>query len=60
MVSKESIDLVCGMEVDLQAAEFKSEYNGHSYYFCSLECKSRFDAHPQIFIQNHAEANASA
>ena len=57
---KTTTDLVCGMEVDPEATEFKSEHHERAYYFCSLECKKRFDAHPQIFIQNAAEAKLSA
>jgi Cu+-exporting ATPase len=53
---KKTIDLVCGMEVDPADSSFKTEVNGHDFYFCSAECKRRFDEHPQVYIQNHAEA----
>jgi Cu+-exporting ATPase len=53
---EKTIDLVCGMEVNPAESSLKSEVNGHSFYFCSAECKRRFDEHPQVFIQNHAEA----
>jgi P-type Cu+ transporter len=37
-------DVVCGMQVDPATAAAKSEYNGKTYYFCSLGCKKKFDA----------------
>ena len=48
------------MEVDPNETEFKSNMEGHTYYFCSAKCKSRFDAHPQAYIQNNAEAKQTA
>jgi len=39
-------DPVCGMEVDEQPAARKSEYQGHTYYFCSPGCQQRFEADP--------------
>jgi Cu+-exporting ATPase len=54
-----TIDLVCGMEVDPQTTNFKTSTPERTYYFCSNECKSRFDSHPQIYIQNNAEAKGA-
>lgn len=42
-------DVVCGMNVDEQKAEFKSEYKGKIYYFCSPGCKKAFDENPEKF-----------
>jgi len=42
-------DPVCGMMVDPQTANFKSEYNDQTYYFCSSGCKRAFDAQPMKF-----------
>ena len=39
-------DLVCGMEVDEKKAPAKSEYNGKTYYFCSMSCKKTFEKNP--------------
>jgi YHS domain-containing protein len=41
-------DPVCDMEVDPDTAP-KSEYQGQTYYFCSLSCKLAFDANPQEY-----------
>jgi Cu+-exporting ATPase len=39
------------MEVDPTAATttLKSEFQGRTYYFCSLGCKQSFDANPQEY-----------
>jgi Cu+-exporting ATPase len=37
------------MEVDPQTAP-KSEFQGHTYYFCSLACKQAFDENPKEYI----------
>jgi Cu+-exporting ATPase len=42
-------DPVCDMEVDPRTAP-KSEFQGHTYYFCSLTCKQAFDANPQEYV----------
>ena len=39
-------DPVCGMEVDPRTATATSEYQGNTYYFCSLGCKRAFDRNP--------------
>ena len=38
-------DPVCGMFVDPKTAP-KSEFEGQTFYFCSLEDKARFDKDP--------------
>jgi Cu+-exporting ATPase len=42
-------DPVCDMEVDPATTSLKSEFQGHTYYFCSLACKQAFDANPQEY-----------
>jgi YHS domain-containing protein len=39
-------DVVCGMQVDPAKAAAKSQYQGKTFYFCSTECKTKFDANP--------------
>lgn len=41
-------DPVCGMFVDPKTAP-KSEFDGKTYYFCSLEDKATFDKDPGSF-----------
>lgn len=44
-------DPVCGMEVDPDKAEYKSEYKGEVYYFCSERCKKGFERKPERFVK---------
>jgi Cu+-exporting ATPase len=44
-------DVVCGMTVDSETAEYKSEYKGETYYFCSPGCKRSFDKEPEKYLQ---------
>ena len=43
-------DPVCDMEVDPQTAP-KSEFQGQTYYFCSLACKQAFDENPKEYVE---------
>ena len=45
------IDPVCGMEVDTEAAQWKTEYKGRAYYFCSPGCKRSFEKEPEKYLQ---------
>ena len=36
-------DPVCGMEVDPEEADYSTEHDGQTYYFCSESCKESFD-----------------
>jgi len=44
-----TIDPVCGMVVDPQAAAAKIEYHNRYYYFCSRGCAEKFQADPALF-----------
>jgi Cu+-exporting ATPase len=44
-----SKDPVCGMEVDERDAAGKSRYQGHTYFFCSTDCKEQFDRVPERY-----------
>ena len=48
--SSEVIDPVCGMTVDPHNAAGLVDYNGQTYYFCSRNCKERFQASPETFV----------
>ncbi len=45
-------DPICGMSVDENKVEFKSEYEGEKIYFCSMGCKSSFEKDPSRYISN--------
>jgi len=44
-------DPICGMEVDEKKAAGRSEYQGKTYYFCSVGCKKEFDRNPAKHVQ---------
>lgn len=48
-------DPVCNMEVDERSAAARSDYNGQTYYFCSQNCKNRFDQNPQQYVKQGAQ-----
>jgi multidrug efflux pump subunit AcrA (membrane-fusion protein)/YHS domain-containing protein len=50
-------DVVCGMEVDkgkAEAAGKQSQYGGKAYYFCSEQCKRKFEANPDSYLKKIA------
>jgi YHS domain-containing protein len=50
VVNKQAKDPVCGMEVDVVSAKYKSEHNGNSIYFCCAACKQTFDRQPEKYL----------
>ncbi len=55
-----SIDPSCGMMVDegkSKSEGFTSNYKGKTYYFCSMECKMKFDKEPAKFADKPAKMN---
>ncbi len=43
-------DPVCGMMVSRGEEAGSSRYQDKTYYFCSLDCKERFDRDPQSYL----------
>src|SRR5688572_8026119 len=41
-------DPVCGMTVDITTA-YSEALGGETYYFCSEQCRQRFDANPASY-----------
>ena len=48
-------DPVCGMELTYETAQARSEYDGQTYYFCSLSCKEDFDKDPEKYVTQEQE-----
>jgi Cu+-exporting ATPase len=44
------LDPVCGMKVDPHTAKHRAEHRGHSYYFCSAGCRTKFVNDPQKYL----------
>ena len=56
MIDKERIldevDPVCGLKIDSQKAKFFSKIGEQLYYFCSGECKNKFDQDADKYISD--------
>ncbi|HEV3168063.1 MAG TPA: heavy metal translocating P-type ATPase [Isosphaeraceae bacterium] len=50
-------DPVCGMNLDPEHAAGSTEYQGQTYYFCSLHCLEQFRADPERFVGKPAAAS---
>ncbi len=50
------IDPVCGMSVSPNDAAGKYEYQGGTYYFCSLGCAEKFRANPARYLESKKPA----
>ncbi|MGE5226992.1 MAG: YHS domain-containing protein [Planctomycetaceae bacterium] len=44
------IDPVCGMTVQPETAAAAWEYDGQTYFFCSVGCMERFRGDPAHFL----------
>ncbi len=51
MIQTKTIDPVCGMEINLETAAGRSEYNGETVYFCSPACQEKFDGAPEKYFK---------
>jgi Cu+-exporting ATPase len=50
------IDPVCGMTVDPHTSPHRREHGGHSYYFCSAGCRTKFAAAPEKYLSKAERA----
>jgi Cu+-exporting ATPase len=44
--------------VNPASAEPQSEHGGQTYYFCSMECKERYDQHPLQYLDESDRVHA--
>ena len=54
-----AIDPVCDMEVEIATAQWKAEYQGKTYYFCSPGCKRSFEKAPEKYLNKPDENTAT-
>ncbi len=47
-------DPVCGMQIDEKQAAGTSEHQGQTFYFCSPNCKQKFDQNPEQYAKKTA------
>lgn len=45
------IDPVCGMRISRATAGAQTDYRGHPYFFCTNECRQRFEKEPLRYVQ---------
>ena len=50
----EALDPVCGMTVQIEGAEFQTDYNGQTFYFCCEGCKTSFEDDPEQYLSKPA------
>lgn len=50
-------DPVCGMSVETATAK-QTEYQGRTYYFCSLMCLKAFEDDPERYLKLHPQSPA--
>lgn len=48
-------DPVCGLELRVDEARYRSVYEGQTYYFSSAECKRAFDEDPDLYAEGLGE-----
>ncbi|TXH39013.1 MAG: heavy metal translocating P-type ATPase [Rhodospirillaceae bacterium] len=53
-------DPVCGMMVDPNVTPHSSEHMGQSFYFCSADCKQKFDTDPHRYMASTETHSAPA
>jgi len=44
-------DPVCGMQITPETAEATAEYEGRTYYFCSVKDKETFVTDPEKYVK---------
>ena len=54
------LDPVCQMDVNPASAAAQSQYEGQTFYFCSTDCKRKFDANPQRYVDETDRAQGRA
>ena len=50
-----AIDPVCGMSVNENTAPATADYKGQTYYFCSTDCKVKFQREPEKYAQQEVK-----
>jgi Cu+-exporting ATPase len=44
------LDPACGMTVDPHTAKYRADHRGHTFYFCSTGCRTKFISDPQQYL----------
>ncbi|MBU2559622.1 YHS domain-containing protein, partial [archaeon] len=54
-----AIDPICKMTVDEETAEFTTEHDGQTYYFCAPGCKAAFEEDPAKYLGGESGESGS-
>ena len=46
------IDPVCKMHVEIDSAAASQDYHSQTVYFCSLDCKKKFEKEPGRYMDD--------
>jgi Cu+-exporting ATPase len=49
-------DIVCGMEIKKEEAFGTSTYRGKMYFFCSKNCKEKFNENPEKYVRSNEKS----
>jgi Cu+-exporting ATPase len=55
MAAEIAIDPVCGMKVDVHVGKPTATHHGHTFYFCSEGCRTKFTADPERYLTKQEE-----
>jgi P-type Cu+ transporter len=53
-------DPVCKMHVDITAAAASQDFHSEIVYFCSLECKKKFEKDPEKYMDDMSDEELMA
>ena len=56
---KTAIDVICGMEVEIEGARFTAVHEGNTMYFCCPACQKMFVDDPGQYLSDPNELSAS-
>ena len=54
------IDPVCGMSLSIADVDEKVTVRGHTYHFCSVACRERFAASPELYLDTPYRLQSTA
>ena len=52
-------DPVCGMDIDPETATGQTDFEGRTFYFCSEDCREKFDTNPAQFAGDRGRAQTT-
>jgi len=52
------VDPVCKCRFEEEKAEQSSEHDGKKVYFCSMECKEKFEKNPMEYMAEYMRTGA--